>query len=268
VQIPWLIEFGGLMKSKGVLSYVPRKCDTPMRTDSLKKSRSSRNHRHKILSRFRVLTLLSFLWVCHTSAFSQMGSSSTYSDSWVDDSNPDAGAIVSIGVTQDSSNGYGHTYWVVTTLTSPNSRTARATSYQTNGYNAYTRAETTLPWDSNDLGDYSIGSQHWMCCPYMGGNPYTGAGCFPSTTSVGAKAGSSRATYSFTSQNFCCCTYHIIPNCYVRCGPPEVSRVQVSACAAYIQRIQTWYEVSGYTFCVASPVFFVDFANWVPCSEE
>src|SRR5258708_24944339 len=158
-----------------------------MRINSLEKQLRRRNHRYMILNIFRVLTVLSFLWVCHTSAFSQMGSFSVYFDSWVDDSNPDSGSIVGAGVTQDSYNSYGHTYWVVTTLTSPNNRTSSATSYHTNGYNAYTSAETTLPWDWNDLGDYSIGSQHWMCCPYMGGNPYTGAGCFPYTTSIGSK---------------------------------------------------------------------------------
>ena len=103
---------------------------------------------------------------------------------------------------------------------------------------------------------------------HMGGNPYTGAGCIATTTSLVSRAGASRATYGFTSQNFCCCTYHIIPNCNVRCGPPDVSRAQVSACAPYIQRIQSWYEVYGYTVCVPSPIFFVDFASSVPFSDE
>jgi hypothetical protein len=237
-----------------------------MRISKFEKQLRMGNHLRKGV--FRVFSLLIFFCACHVSGFGQMGSSIRYSDSWVDDSNPDAPTVVATGVTQDNYNSYGHTYWVVTTLTSPNGRTATTTSYQTNGYNAYTTAETTLPWDSNDLGDYSIGSQHWMCCPYMGGNPYTGAGCIASTTSLTSRAGASRATYSFTSQNFCCCTYHIIPNCNVRCGPPDVSRVQVSACKAYIQRIQSWYEVYGHTFCIASPIFFVESDNSLPCTED
>jgi len=39
---------------------------------------------------------------------------SAYSDSWADDD----GTIYSCGVTADSANSYGHTYWTSTTLTS------------------------------------------------------------------------------------------------------------------------------------------------------
>jgi hypothetical protein len=197
------------------------------------------------------------------SASAQMGSSATYSDSWVDDSEPESVAIVGTGVTQDTYNSYGHTYWVVTTLTSPSGRTSNATSYHTNAYNAYTSTETSLTWDWNDLGDYTTGSQHWMCCPYMANY------CFAnSSTTVVAKAGASRAAYNLTSQNFCCCTYHIIPNCYVRCGPTEVATVQVSACSAHIVRIQPWYEVRGTTVCVAGLVLIQDTDVATPCGED
>src|SRR5437868_12746543 len=69
-----------------------------------------------------------------------MGSYATYSDMWIDDSAAPANAefyedspappvsVVSCGVTQDNYNGYGHTYWVVSTLTSPN-RNISGTSY-------------------------------------------------------------------------------------------------------------------------------------------
>jgi hypothetical protein len=209
---------------------------------------------------------------CHVFA-QQMGQTGNYSDSWVDDSNPDNVVILGSGTTQDSYNNHGHTYWNETTVTSPAGRTTSGSSYRTDAWNAYTRVEISLPWDWNDLGDYFIQSEHWTCCPYLNGDPSLSPpespGCYPiGDTSLAAKAGASRATYSLTSQNFCCCTYNIIPNCYIRCGPPEVSRAQVSACKAYIQRIQSWFEVYGHTFCVPDPIFFVESDNWLPCTED
>ncbi len=137
-------------------------------------------------------TMFILLW--HASTFGQMGSISAYSDSWCDDD----GTIFSSGVTADSYNSYGHTYWTVTTLTSPSGRTSSATSYQSNSYGAYTRAETSLTGDPDNLdpGDYQTQSDHWMCCPYMGGNPFSptqpSQGCFPSSsTFITVKKGAS-----------------------------------------------------------------------------
>jgi len=96
-----------------------------MRINSLEKEFKGRNRGWMTLSVLRALSLLMFLWICHTSAFSQMGSYATYSDSWVDDSAPANIVIVSSGVTQDHYNSYGHTYWVQTTLTSPSNRISR-----------------------------------------------------------------------------------------------------------------------------------------------
>src|SRR2546428_97835 len=143
---------------------------------------------------------------------------SAYSDSWADDD----GTIYGCGVTADSANSYAHTYSTSTTLTSPSGRTSSGWSSQDNSYNAYTRVETSLPWDWNDLGDYSEQSQHSFYCPMSGRTQ----SFYMSTT---RKAGSSHAGYSFTSQDLISCSYHIIPNCYIRCGPPDVVRFQVSA---------------------------------------
>ncbi len=109
----------------------------------------------------------------------QMGSYVIYSDLWIDDSNAQTPVIVACGVTQDSSNSYGHTYWVVTTLTSPSGRTSSSESAHTNASNAYATVETSLPWDWNsvDPGDYYVTSSHMMCCPYAG-PPGSGGSCF------------------------------------------------------------------------------------------
>src|SRR5438270_9517094 len=90
-----------------------------------------------------IFLLLIMFGLSQHSAFGQsMGSYTVYSDSWVNDSDPDNMVIVGSGVTQDNNNGYGHTYWVVSTMTSPNGRTANATSSQANSNSAYTASET------------------------------------------------------------------------------------------------------------------------------
>jgi len=45
-----------------------------MRINSLEKEFKGRNRGWMTLSVLRALSLLMFLWICHTSAFSQMGS--------------------------------------------------------------------------------------------------------------------------------------------------------------------------------------------------
>ncbi len=180
---------------------------------------------------------------------------SAYSDSWADDD----GTIYSCGVTADSANSYGHTYWTSTTLTSPSGRTSSGWSSQDNSYNAYTRVETSLPWDWNDLGDYSEQSQHSFYCPTYGRTMsfYMGAG---------GKAGYSQASYTFESGGLLC-TYHIIPDCYVRCGPTYIYRGTETACPSCSIRIQYWYETSsGSIYCLPLNVTYVDSpAGCPPC---
>ena len=107
------------------------------------------------MSTRRLLLIAVLLSLSSSAAMAQMGSSVTYTDKWVDSSNPNAPRIVGSGVTQDYNNIYGHTYWVETTITSPTGRTVIATSYRSN---SYARVETSLPWDWNnpDPGDYQI----------------------------------------------------------------------------------------------------------------
>jgi len=77
-----------------------------------------------------------------STVFGQMGSSAVYSDGWADYSNPNSPQIVGCGVTQAYNNYYGHTYWVVTKVTSPGGQMATSTSYHSSSY-AY--VETRLP---------------------------------------------------------------------------------------------------------------------------
>lgn len=141
-----------------------------------------RRHNHLVVITLRLQAITVFLgFVTISSAFGQMGYSTTYSDIWVDTSGVDQnraynegetvpGAyVVGCGLTQDSYNTFGHRYWVTTTLTGqPNGRTASGTSPETP---SYSRVEVQLPWTFNEAesGDYSVNSTHYLYCPYIYG---------------------------------------------------------------------------------------------------
>jgi len=83
---------------------------------------------------------------------------SDFSDTWVDDSNPDAASIVGTGVTDGDYS--ADAIDVETTLRSPNGRTV--TGDAVGVFSA--RAEVTLSWDWNDFGEFSIQSVHQPYC--------------------------------------------------------------------------------------------------------
>src|SRR2546429_9860458 len=185
----------------------------------------------------RVFILLIFLISIMSSPTfgQQMGQLTAYTDSWADDD----GTIYSSGVTADSSNSYGHTYGTRTTLTSPSGRTSSAGFNSDDSYNAYAYAEASLPWDWNDLGDYSEQSQHSYYCPISGRT-------ISFNTSTSRKVGASHASYRRRSTSEVCCMYDIMPNCLIRCGPPDLCTSPLfSNCPAYLVRTQAWIETSG-----------------------
>ena len=142
---------------------------------------------------------------------------------------------------------------MVTTLTSPGGRTTTATSSRTNSYSTYITVETVLPWDWNDLGDYSTQSRHWMCCPHMGGNPYTGAGCYPSGSSasqfrVGASIAVYRSTFCQGGECPTACGYEIIPNCDTSCKQQQITTNR--RCAYYLIRTTPFQVILGRLFCL------------------
>ncbi len=92
-----------------------------------------------------------------------MGYGAMYSDTWV---NSSWSRIWGCGVTEDYYNGYGHQYYVTTTLTSPMGRTASATSYTSSSY-AYVDVKLDWPFDDGDLGEYLTTTEHKTLCPYI-----------------------------------------------------------------------------------------------------
>lgn len=93
----------------------------------------------------------------------------TYSDSWLDDSNPNNGFIVGCGVTEANYDDDWelHSVRVTATLRSPNGRTATRTKYTWENGGAYSaHAEPQLAWDWNDVdGNYTVSSHHYSTCP-------------------------------------------------------------------------------------------------------
>jgi hypothetical protein len=95
----------------------------------------------------------------------------SYSDSWLDDSNPSAGHIVACGVTRSAYNyrwSAIHEVQVETTLTSPRGRrvTAEGEGVPHSNYGTMTaRAEAVLSIDFREKGNFRIKSRHYSECP-------------------------------------------------------------------------------------------------------
>ncbi len=91
-------------------------------------------------------------------AFAQMQGSANYSDAW-----GDSDYVYGGGVTDSPYNNYNHTFRAVTTLQSPG---ARVSSYDT-GYGSYASAFVSLSFDANDLGLYTVDTDHYDYCPVV-----------------------------------------------------------------------------------------------------
>jgi hypothetical protein len=113
---------------------------------------------------FAILVLLSSFSM--SPAFAQ----NTYSDSWLSgdhysgteidygEDNTAYPVVAGCGVTEGS---YMHEYYVDTKLTSPSGRLATNQSWP--GLES-SRVDLELPWDSNDLGDYTTQTDHYSSC--------------------------------------------------------------------------------------------------------
>src|SRR5574341_157467 len=111
----------------------------------------------------KVAQLASAVIVCGfttLSALGQMGSTSTYSELWADQN----GNLYGCGVTDETYNSYNHQARVISTLTSPNGRSA---STDTGYTGSYACASVYLSFDENDVGCFNLGSDHYSYCPVV-----------------------------------------------------------------------------------------------------
>ena len=196
--------------------------------------------------------------IAWTPAFGQMGSSVTYSDSWVDDSSSPAYYIIGCGVTTDSYNSYGHRYWVSTTLTSPSGRTASGTSSTSA---SYARMDVSLPWDfeTGETGDFTTSTTHSMTCPYINGTVGT-------TTSV--IGGISIAVTNYIHNGGC--VYNLYcPNGNASATCPADNPVYVNpsqnVCRNYLHDFRLKFTIRGSVTCF--PVGKAELADFaINCS--
>lgn len=99
-------------------------------------------------------------------AFGQMQGVSSYSDAWGDDN-----YVYGSGVTDNPYNTYNHTFRAVTTIMSPNGRISTSDT----GYSSYATAFVSLEFDENDLGVYTVDTQHYDFCPIVSQEIYNGS---------------------------------------------------------------------------------------------
>lgn len=195
-----------------------------------------------------------------------------YSDEWMDDSDANNIRIVGCGITYDSTNGYMgtphgyaqiHSYWVAVTLTSPSSRTVTQTSYQSN---SYATTEISLPiidGDGYDLGDYTVGTQHWQCCDYMTINPMTGTRCYANaSSSISIYAGASLTVMVRTADPT---LYVSIANCNVHCRLNTLVDLSM-AHGQYVVFTRPWVYYSGAYHCT-SVGFVVNTTSGTQCAD-
>jgi len=138
-----------------------------MLRDSITK-RMSRYESAITTTRIRLFTLIVFVSLFALSGLS-VKAVNTYSDSWLDDSDPYNVFVVGSGLTEAnySDDWELHSVRVTTTLRSPSGRTVTRTNYTwTNGGTYSARAEPSLMWDWNDVdGNYTVNSHHYSTCP-------------------------------------------------------------------------------------------------------
>jgi hypothetical protein len=163
------------------------------------------------------LTVAFLHMVIAAPAFGQMQGSTIYSDAWGDDN-----YVYGSGVTDSPYNSYNHTFRAVTTMQSPN---GRVSSYDT-GYGSYASAFVSLSFDENDLGLYTIDTDHYDYCPIVLSEIFVGH------SGAAAKTGRVILCYDFYRYDAATnlCYFQIQSNCPVtRCKTGNSSHSRLKA---------------------------------------
>lgn len=161
-----------------------------------------------------------------------VGQTAVYSDGWIAQGETgDTGAIVGLGVTEDDNNYYGNSYWVVTTLRSPNGRIATASSQADS---AYAEATVNLPLDPNDTGEYIVDTEHWVSDSqgsYLIGN-----------SQFRHQVGISHAIYRLVGRLGTQGSFDRISPCGVKCpGPSSLQRELECPSLNVVEHIDRWH---------------------------
>lgn len=170
--------------------------------------------------------------------FGQM-SAYTYSDLWADDN----GNLYGCGVTDEGYNTYSHQARVITTLTSPNSRS----SSQDTGYQgSYACATVYLSFDESDIGMFNLSSDHIAYCPVVFQEISYGSTFDSGTAATGYSiTWWRRSTPSSQPGN---CNYNKVASCTASCAPADPwSR----ACTTlYVRAFRSYVSILGKKICI------------------
>lgn len=227
------------------------------------------NNRHRPVG---TMSLPLFATVLFLSLFvistSSVKADAYYSDSWVDDSDPDQGYIVGVGVTEIvygeggrqsgilgiGQEGQTHEASADMTLTSPHGRTVTFTAMDTAGNSStpyHASAEGTLAWDWEDLGEYTITTRHYSNCPYQEFG----------SSSDSIRVGHSHAVYYSALCQTDGCLYAITPNCETSCKFQTIKVKSPSLCHSYAIQKTAFAELFGTIRCLNIRATFEFSAN-------
>lgn len=192
-----------------------------------------------------VFALLILSFVSSLQVFAQMGSGTTYSDTWIEISGSEA-SVIGSGVTDESYNTYNHEAWVNVTLTSSSGQTATASAGQQGGggYGTFAHADAVLPLTEIDEF-FNVESEHGYFCAIAFRDTDLG------TTFVTADVVKHAYKRDGLGPNY-------VPTCCSRCTITPVYRPIGNINATFVQCtsfiVRGLLDCTAPAFCIGSPV--------------
>jgi|GEM_PF-5083685 len=214
---------------------------------------------------WKYITRLSFIFSATIVFFSVMAatpalgqSTSWYSDAWGDDL-----YLYGSGTSESSYNYWSHEFRVVSTMTSPNGRTA---TYDT-AYSSAT-AYVSLDFDENDTGFYDVNSIHYDYCPMANQEIYYGSSYARVRVGVSVICNSFRGIDPNEPINKC--HYEPVEGCLVNCVPRSGNNgpMQNGICLLFAQERRRWTQrEGGGVQCPQAGVTYYSNTNCYDCLE-
>lgn len=197
-----------------------------------------------------VVQLICLVFACATSLFGQ----SLVANEYLDVSVGSNGTIYATGIT-DAGNMSIHSADVTTTITSPNWR--RALAYNSVSSGGYARADTSLPFDQSDIGDFFANAAGSAYCPVVNRHAYPSAS---STITIGYSDNWYKYSYKNTLFDPPFCIYTLNPGCTATCQATEEGTFPPcwsepgTGHKQYIEAWYYWWRLRGSTtrHCIIS----------------